>query len=1157
MTKNLSSDYSNWSNIATERLKAELNASAIHPDIQRLNFRPVRGQEVYELLLSEAKGNKGAWADQGIVTAPVKRLLDRYECLTEGGWWVSGVDPLNNWEPMAWGQFKGDRPRMDGQTGKPLKYNAPEGTPTRIFAPRLTYLNSAKVANRYEKQTSWLSRTATHIGSILDSNPWAQCQNLGNAHATAAANTEAASGWSRSHHSPEEIRQWIEALYGACREQEFGSACELLQRLRDCTGYYSAQSPFLNSGGNSGSWWLEDLEFYPWVDQQSLPIDFLEGAKKTATIASEGRVAIGLPGVTGAVRKDESSGRKRFYLIPEVEHFATPGREINILFDHDPKYKTRKNVNLEIEKLAKQLKIKGCAPHVVSLPGPEKGVDDFVVAQGSEALDRLYADRRSFTEWLINSYSALTYPASVTVNQRYLDVEIPQDATIVGIKSAKGSGKTTILEKVMERAKDAGLRVLIISHRVQLGQMLGEKLQHPFMTETREMPYDAWLYGYVITADGLVANSQSRFDPTEKWDLVIIDESEQVTSHILTSTTEINSRRLIVLENLKTLFNNVAERKGQILLLDADLGDLSIDFVSNMLESPVDPYIIQNDYKPTEESYTLINYSHPSGDILYRDMVNAIAEGKKPLILTHSQKIRRGGRGGRHSSTALGVSLAKQFPEKRFLVIDSQSIANPESPACGWLVNLAEFNILRQRIGQDPKPNPTDSEWERDRLRYEKLFQSLFAFDAIIATPSIGTGVSIDLRGHFDMVVAFFHGVTSPNECRQFLIRLRDNVPRWAWINKVGVGSPVGDGSGSLRSNLRTQRRIGKAVVRHLKELAIDVDGTLRNNGAMITWSKLAAIADSSRRNYRELVVKGLIEEGQTVQDWIPGANESLGLVTEEAALFKLLLLEENARAYKLEIEAVLDEIDVSTSKGEELKKKRSRTLSEDRQLRRFITKDRYAATDLTEDLLCKDDDGWYPKIRLHYFLVFGREFLEGRDYGNIQTSIYNQSAWMPTLNRSQLSTKVAALELLGIHDLLKEDEIYHDIHPAVQDLATKLRANPGDCRAMLGFSVNPAKDTNMAIVQRVMGLLDLKMQWTGERIYVRDAATGERLMDEDGRPIRKRTYYFSDPNDGRSAVFERWTARNEEKRSESALSTPPKNKSIQGLDTGLEEVAA
>jgi hypothetical protein len=43
------------------------------------------------------------------------------------GWWVSGVDPLDNWQAMSWGRFKPDAatPVMDPAKGKAAKYLSP------------------------------------------------------------------------------------------------------------------------------------------------------------------------------------------------------------------------------------------------------------------------------------------------------------------------------------------------------------------------------------------------------------------------------------------------------------------------------------------------------------------------------------------------------------------------------------------------------------------------------------------------------------------------------------------------------------------------------------------------------------------------------------------------------------------------------------------------------------------------------------------------------------------------------------------------------------------------------------------------------------------------------------------------------------------------
>jgi len=60
------------------------------------------------------------------------KYLKQYAHIEFGGWWVSGLDPLRNWEPMEWGRFKPDNPRIDWDSGKPIKYESPPKTPNRV-----------------------------------------------------------------------------------------------------------------------------------------------------------------------------------------------------------------------------------------------------------------------------------------------------------------------------------------------------------------------------------------------------------------------------------------------------------------------------------------------------------------------------------------------------------------------------------------------------------------------------------------------------------------------------------------------------------------------------------------------------------------------------------------------------------------------------------------------------------------------------------------------------------------------------------------------------------------------------------------------------------------------------------------------------------------
>ncbi|MEH1934423.1 MAG: hypothetical protein V7L14_12015 [Nostoc sp.] len=68
------------------------------------------------------------------------------------------------------------------------------------------------------------------------------------------------------------------------------------------------------------------------------------------------------------------------------------------------------------------------------------------------------------------------------------------------------------------------------------------------------------------------------------------------------------------------------------------------------------------------------------------------------------------------------------------------------------------------------------------------LNEILTQYDLVIASPSLETGVSIDIRGHFSAVWGISQGVQAVNSVRQMLARLRETVDRHIWVREWGMG---------------------------------------------------------------------------------------------------------------------------------------------------------------------------------------------------------------------------------------------------------------------------------------------------------------------------------------------------------------------------------
>jgi hypothetical protein len=85
------------------------------------------------------------------------------------------------------------------------------------------------------------------------------------------------------------------------------------------------------------------VAFWYCVWKHNLPITITEGAKKAASLLSQGHAAIGLPGIYAGYRsKDEHGNPIKAHLHKELAIFATPEREIQFCFDFETKPETKR-----------------------------------------------------------------------------------------------------------------------------------------------------------------------------------------------------------------------------------------------------------------------------------------------------------------------------------------------------------------------------------------------------------------------------------------------------------------------------------------------------------------------------------------------------------------------------------------------------------------------------------------------------------------------------------------------------------------------------------------------------------------------------------------------------------------------------------------------
>ncbi|MHC5862141.1 plasmid replication protein, CyRepA1 family [Nostoc sp.] len=973
----------------------EWRGSGVDEEIIALNVRSLSGTTPYEYLLYSPKisrRNDGRLRD---------RDLKKYQHIELGGWWCSGIDPLNEYVLMMWGCFKPDHPRRDRQKiHKFIKYEHPFREETRAFFLLVPNRIWVKVSNR--------------------------------------------------------------------------------------SGIPITEEDLQHPGG-----------FWHWVWKHNVPVTIVEGVKKAGALLTAGYAAIAIPGVNAGYRtpQDEyGTAIGKPNLIPDLKHFATQGRQVNICFDQDNKPETVQRVRTAISRMGRLLVNEGCSLRVIDLPlGAEKGVDDFIVAKGQPAFDALYNTAVALELWEIKLFTLLTYPPSIALNQRFLgQLLVPEGEKLIILKAPKGTGKTEWLATEVAKAHDLGRRVLIITHRIQLGEALCNRFGVNYVTEVRTNETGT-LLGYGVCVDSLHQESQARFNPND-WanDVIIIDECDQVFWHLLNSGTEVQKRRVSVLKNLKQLVQNVlGSSQGKIYLSSADVSDTDVKYILSLAgEYRVNPFVIVNNYRHVAGN--CYNYSGNNPKNLIAALDRAISIGGHHLLCCSAQKAK-----SKWGTQALEERFRRKYPHLRILRIDSESVADPSHAAFGCIAHLNE--ILTQ-------------------------------YDLVIASPSLETGVSIDIRGHFDGVWGIFQGVQPVNSVRQMLARLRETVDRHIWVREWGM-SVVGNGSTSIGGLLRSQHVATLANIALLSAADNDDYSYVDQNfqpESLQTWGKRGSVINVEMRRYRESVLAGLVEDGYTVIDADDASDDESGAVIESVKAASVEL-------YSAECKAIADSVELSPTELKKLQDKRAKTKTERHQQRKAELSRRYEI-EVTPDLVEKDDDGWYPQLRMHYYLTLGREFLTNRDAKRAaaQLEAGENSIWKPDFNKGQLLSAVLLLENLNLLQFLTADVQLRGSDEKMVEFKALAVQHRHVIKNYLNVSISE-KLTPIAITQKLLAKIDLKLDYVG------------RLGKRENREC---VYRFVPVDDERDSIFRQWLNRDELFQSESVSVTNNIELQTPGIDT-------
>lgn len=946
-------------------------------------------------------------------------LLRRYQHLEAGGWWCSGIDVLTG-TPDPWGCFKPSQPRRSPASTKLIKYEHPPQAPTSVFALRIPRHLWQRIATRYQLE-------------IL----------------------------------PTDI---------------------------------DPKQP--------------DQGFWQWlIKHPTIPLCITEGAKKAGALITAGYAAIGVPGIHSGYRvpKDEQGNRiGKSYLIPQLLKFAQPQRQIYFVFDQDTKPTTIKAVETAIRKTGYLFSQQGCHVKVITWkPELGKGVDDLIAQGGHTAFDQVYETALPLEICKAQRLTQLTYSPDIRLNCRYLPHPLelvpgtpltqssalqltPKDhpdhkpehwlhtARLIAIKSPKGTGKTKFLESVVAEALSRDQWVLVIGHRVQLVEALCQRFGLNYITEVKHSETGT-LFGYGLCIDSLHPNSQAQFHGDQWSDgVVIIDEVEQVLWHGLNSST-CRHQRVAILKSLKTLMQNILGGAGQVVITDADLSDVSINYLIALAGVAVEPLIIENEWQPTpRESWQVYSYPDNTPQRLVTDLETHIAQGGKPFVCLSAQKLT-----SQWGTRALEAYLTQKFPDRKILRIDAESLAEPSHPAYHCITNLN---------------------------------QVLANYDIVLASPAIETGVSIELRNHFTSVWGIAQGIQSENSVRQALGRIRQNLPRYLWVAPLGFNQ-VGNGSTSIPALLTSEHRLTQLNIRLLQqsdfEALDDLDMGFQAE-SLLCWAQMAVRFNAAMLQYREAILTALVAEGHQVQIVNPlpdikPANSGTEEKSESNPCLTEVIATVRQQNYQAECQAISHAMDLSDRDYQDLQKQMSKTLSQRHAQRKHQLKLRYGVP-VTPELIIKDDQGWFEKLQLHYFLTVGRSYLAERD-ADAAAKLMTEgrgNIFLPDFNSSQLGAVIGIMDVLGIHQLITDKQ--RELRNTDQDLQTMATLALGN-RPVIKTTLNiglAANSTPITILRRFLDKIGYGLTC---------------LRSETRQKKRLRVYQIVDPEDGRSEVFQQWLA--------------------------------
>ncbi|MEL7476801.1 MAG: plasmid replication protein, CyRepA1 family, partial [Cyanobacteria bacterium J06555_12] len=347
--------------------------------------------------------------------------------------------------------------------------------------------------------------------------------------------------------------------------------------------------------------------------------------------------------------------------------------------------------------------------------------------------------------------------------------------------------------------------------------------------------------------------------------------------------------------------------------------------------------------------------------------------------------------------------------------------------------------------------------------------EDVLDYDIVIATPSMATGVSIEVN-HFDCVFGLFNGVLSDSDIAQALARVRAPIPRIVWCASTGKNfnkASKSDYPLRVQQDLLTRWDTEIALIRTSLRpdlgSVVEEEYGFRNNPHLDHWARIVANTNSAMWWLRKGLAERLTLEGNHVVITV--------IAEKDADHLKQRIKDARERSKQSEFERVADSRVLSDLEFTALQQKEKRTpqqLCDERKttLARFYVLDE---GDITPTWVELDDWGKFRgKIVELEALLHGQQFAITRDSNGIARQAYwHQGLFLPDQSCFELKRQVR--ELLNLHQYIDPSQEWssQDLEP----LCALARKQTKAIKNALGYSITE-KTSNGQIFRALMSQL-------------------------------------------------------------------------------------